>query len=52
VHGEHVKNVAVYEQQCADAKQAKADATAARKKLAAERKALKLAKQEVTPLAL
>ena len=47
VHGEHVKDVAIYEKQCADAKQAKADATAARKKLAAERKAAKLARQQV-----
>ena len=49
VHGPDVTSVAVYEKQCADAKQAKAAATAARKQQAADRKALKLAKQQATP---
>ena len=53
VHGKHVTSVAAYERQCADNKQAKADALADRRKQAAERKALKLAKQQVTlPAAL
>ena len=45
-------SVAAYERQCADNRQAKADALAARRKQAADRKALKLAKQQVKPPAL
>ena len=47
VHGKQVTSVAAYERQCADNRQAKADALAARRKQAADRKALKLAKQQV-----
>jgi hypothetical protein len=50
VHGKHVTSVAAYERQCADNRQAKADDLAARRKQAADRKALKLAKQQVTLL--